>query len=130
MLLSGGGHIFFTVPSLGAQHVAAGTMKVLAASSPTRVPEFPDVPTLKELGVDMEYSIWAGMFVPRGVPEDIKRTIGNVVAKSAADPEIKAAYAKSGINLAYQGAEEFQKWWDRDTERLAAIVNTIAKEQK
>ena len=130
MLLSGGGHIFFSIPALGAQHVAAGTLKVLASASPNRVPEFPDAPTMKELGVEMDYSVWAGMFVPKGTPAEIKRTIGAVVTKAAKDADVKGNLAKSGVALAYQDADEFRTWWDSDTKRLESIIKTIVKSEK
>ncbi len=131
MLLSGGGHIFFSVPGLGVQHVASGAFKVLAAANPTRVPEFPDVPTMKELGVDMEYSVWSAMFTPAGVPAEIKRALDVAVTKAAADPAVKAMFAKSGTPLAHQNAADFRTWWDQDTQRLETIIKKIvAAEQK
>ena len=45
----------------------------LPASAPKRAGATPDVPTLKELGYDVEFSLWVGMFAPKGTPEPIDR---------------------------------------------------------
>jgi tripartite-type tricarboxylate transporter receptor subunit TctC len=130
MLLSGGGHIFFSVPGLGAQHVAAGTFKVLAAANPTRVPEFPDVPTMKELDIDMEYTVWSAMFTPAGVPVEIQRQLDAAVTRAAADPAVLEAFKKSGTPLAHQNQATFRKWWDEDTKRLESIIKVIVEKEK
>ena len=127
MLLSGGGHIFFSVPALGVQHVQSGAFKVLGASSTSRVPEFPDVPTMKELGVDMEFESWAAVFTPAGVPVEIQKRLDAAITKSVADPDVQATFKKIGMPIAYQNREQFGPWWDKDTERLDKIIKTIVE---
>ncbi len=130
MLLSGGGHIFFSVPALGVQHVQSGAFKVLAASSTNRVPEFPDVPTMKELGVPMEFENWAAVFTPAAVPAAIQKRLGEAVTKSVSDPALQATFKKIGMPVAYQNQEQFRAWWDKDTQRLDGIIKTIVEAEK
>ncbi len=130
MLLSGGGHIFFSVPALGVQHVQSGAFKVLAASSTNRVPEFPDVPTMKELGVPMEFENWAAVFTPAGVPVAIQKALDAAVTKTVSDPALQATFKKIGMPIAHQNQEQFRKWWDTDTERLDGIIKKIVEADK
>lgn len=127
MLLTGGGHIFFSVPALGVQHVQSGAFKVLAASSVTRVPEFPEVPTLKELGVDMEYTSWGAVFTPAGVPVEIQKQLDAAVTKTVADPALQDVFKKIGMPIAHLGQDEFRTWWDQDTQRLDRIIKAIVE---
>lgn len=130
MLLSGGGHVFFAIPALGAQHVEAGTLKVLGTSSSTRLPEFPNAPTMKELGIDLFYATWSGVFLPKGVPDDIVKAMDEAISKAVQDPDVANAYKKQGTALSYLNAADFRKFWDEDTARLEPIVKMIAEKEK
>jgi len=114
-------------PAVAAPHLATGKVRALAHYGAKRLPDFPDVPTMKELGYDIEYYLWTGMFAPKGVPADILKTIGATVAKAVEDPEFKAAMAKAKMPIAYQDAAEFAAWWDKDAAILAAVVKKIGK---
>ncbi|HEY7608856.1 MAG TPA: tripartite tricarboxylate transporter substrate binding protein [Alphaproteobacteria bacterium] len=114
-------------PAVAAPHLASGKIRALAHYGAKRLPDFPDVPTMKELGYDIEYYLWTGLFAPKGVPADILKTIGATVAKVVEDPDFKAAMAKAKMPIAYQDAAEFKAWWDKDAEILAAVVKKIGK---
>jgi tripartite-type tricarboxylate transporter receptor subunit TctC len=60
----------FTPPGIVNQ-VKEGKVRALAVTSPSRSPDLPDVPTLKELGIDMTVTNWNGFFVPAGTPQPI-----------------------------------------------------------
>lgn len=130
MLLSGGGHVFYAIPALGAQHVEAGTLKVLGTSSTTRLPEFPNAPTMKELGIDMFYATWAGVFLPKGTPPEIVKALDEAVGRAVKDPDVVNAFKKQGTGLAYLNAADFAKFWDEDTARLEPVVKLIADKEK
>ena len=83
MLVGGHVDLFFTVPALAAQFVEAGKLRPLAGSGDKRIAEFPALPTLKELGVDIEYAVWAGAFMPKAVPAPIRKTIEDAIGKIA-----------------------------------------------
>jgi tripartite-type tricarboxylate transporter receptor subunit TctC len=128
-LLAGSVHLFFTVPALAMEHVGAGLLRPLAASSPKRLPVLPDVPTLAELGFDVEYLAWAGLFTAKDVPAEIRKSLDAAVAKIAADSGFREGLAKIGNTLAYQGAEEFGQWWEKDSARLSQIIHAINAKQ-
>ena len=63
-------------------HVKAGKLRPLASFGGTRSKVLPDVPTLKELGYDVEYYLWVGMFAPKGTPPAIVATLRAAIGKA------------------------------------------------
>lgn len=114
-------------PALALPHVKAGTLRVLATWGAARLAAFPDVPTLKELGYDVEYYLWAGLFTPKGTPPAVVKTLRDAVRQSVQDPEFRSAMEKAQTPIAYQDADEFKAWWDKDAQRLAEVVKRIGK---
>jgi len=124
-----GGHaqLWASPPALAAPHIEAGKMRALATWGATRLAAFPGVPTLKELGYDVEYYIWTGLFAPRGVAAGIVQTLRDVTRKAVEDPEFRSAMEKAKTPIAYQDADEFKAFWDRDAQRIAAVIQFIGK---
>jgi len=128
-----GGHaaLWPSPPGLAFPHIKAGKLRPLATWGATRLAAFPDVPTLKELGHDVEYYLWAGLFAPRNVPAPALKTLRDATRQAVQDPEFKTAMEKIQTPIAYQDADEFRAWWDRDAQTLAAVVKRIGRvEQK
>jgi tripartite-type tricarboxylate transporter receptor subunit TctC len=114
-------------PALALPHVRAGKLRPLATWGAARLASFPDVPTLKELGYDVEYYLWAGLFAPRGIPAAVLATLRQGTRQAVQDAEFRAAMEKVQTPIAYQDADEFKTWWDRDAEILAGVVKKIGK---
>jgi tripartite-type tricarboxylate transporter receptor subunit TctC len=123
-----GGHVdlFFTVPALAQQFVDAGKLRGLAGSGTARIATSPAIPTLKELGVDLEYAVWVGAFINSKVPAGIRKTLDDAISKIAADPAFQAAIKKTGSTFAYQNAADFTAWWDKDSANIEAIIKKVA----
>ena len=66
------------------QHIKAGKLRPLAIFSATRSKHLPDVPTLKELGYDVEYYLWVGIFAPKGTPPAIVTTLRAAIGQGGA----------------------------------------------
>ena len=126
-VLGGHAQLWASPPALAAPHLEAGKMRALATWGATRLAAFPGVPTLKELGYDVEYYIWTGLFAPRGVPAPIVQTLRDVTRKAVEDPEFRSAMEKAKTPIAYQDADEFKAFWDRDAQRIAAVIQFIGK---
>ena len=78
-----GGHIDSVADSTGwGPHVNAGKMRLLVTWGENRTKRWPDVPTLKELGYDAEVYLWTGLFVPKGVPAPVLKTIRSAVQRA------------------------------------------------
>jgi tripartite-type tricarboxylate transporter receptor subunit TctC len=114
-------------PALALPHVKAGKLRPLATWGATRLAAFPEVPTLKELGYDLEYYAWAGLFAPRAIAPAVFKTLRDAVRHAVQDPEFRSAMDKVQTPIAYQDADEFKVWWDRDAQRLAEVVKNIGR---
>jgi tripartite-type tricarboxylate transporter receptor subunit TctC len=114
-------------PALALPHVKAGKMRPLATWGATRLAAYPDVPTLKELGYDVEYYLWTGMFAPKAIPPQVLKTLRDATRQAVQDPEFKTAMDKVQMPIAYQDADEFKTWWDTDARTLAAVIKRIGK---
>jgi tripartite-type tricarboxylate transporter receptor subunit TctC len=124
-----GGHAaaFASPPALAVPHLKSGKLRVLATWGAARLAALPDVPTMKELGYDVEYYLWAGLFAPKSVPAHIVKTLRDAVRQAVQDPELKNAMSKIETPIAYQDADEFKAWWDRDAQILAGVIKRIGK---
>ena len=86
-----GGHVPFAVTTLSdtiTQHRAGG-IRIVAVSGPTRSPFLPDVPTLKESGVDIVADGWYGMWLPAGSSPEFAKKLSAAVAEMLAKPDVK-----------------------------------------
>jgi tripartite-type tricarboxylate transporter receptor subunit TctC len=119
--------LWMSPPGVAAPHLKSGKIRALAVTGSARHPYFPDVPTARELGYDVEYYLWTGMFAPRGIPADATKTLGDAIRKAVQDPEFKASMDKIQVPIAYQDADEFDGWWDRDAKVLAEVIRKIGK---
>ena len=126
-VLGGHAQLWASPPALAAPHIEAGKMRALATWGATRLAAFPDVPTLKELGYDVEYYIWTGLFAPRGVPANVIQTLRDATRKAVEDPEFKSSMDKAKTPVSYQDADEFKAFWDRDAQRISATIQFIGK---
>jgi tripartite-type tricarboxylate transporter receptor subunit TctC len=126
-LLGGHAEIVASVPSLVAPHLPTGKVRLLGHTGVGRLPAFPQVPSLKELGYDVEYSAWAGLVAPRGTPPHVLKTLGDTVRQAVKEPEVVTASQKLQTPIAYQDAAEFNAWWRQDAVKLAAVIQKIGK---
>jgi len=124
-----GGHVQFSVqgPSAVAAHVKANRMRLLAHWGAQKLELFPDLPSLKELGYDVEYYIWSGMFAPAKTPAAVQQALRKVVAESVADPDFKNAMTKISTPIQYLDQPEFAKFFAADGKRLAEAVRKIGR---
>jgi tripartite-type tricarboxylate transporter receptor subunit TctC len=123
-----GGHADLWCSTTGpaAPHVKSGKFRALAVTSAVRHPHF-DAPTLKELGYDVEYYLWCGLFAPKNTPPAVMTALRDAVRKAVQDAEFKGAMDKIQVPIAYQDADEFRAWWDADSARLAEAIKRIGK---
>ena len=109
--------------------IKAGKLRALACFSPQRAASLPDVPTLKELGYDVEFSLWVGVFAPKNTPAPVLKVLGDAIKQAAASEQFKAAIANIGDEVAYLDSAAFAKFWDEDAKRVEAAVNAIGRVQ-
>ena len=124
-----GGHVQLTVqsPAAVAGHVKANRMRLLAHWGVRKLEMYPDLPTLKELGYDVEYYIWTGVFAPAKTPAAIVTTLRKAIADSANDADFRGAMEKIATPIQYLDQPEFGKFFAQDAKRLADAVRTIGR---
>lgn len=124
-----GGHAKVATLSTGAvtPQVKGGKLRVLANSGAKRLAAFPDIPTMKELGYDVDVYLWTGLFAPKDVPPHVLKILREAARKAVEDPEFIAASEKMQMPPAHQDADEFKEWWDKDTEMLARAIRQMGK---
>ena len=125
-LLGGQVDALATGPSTVTGHVRGGKVRVLATwGEAGRHPAFPDVPTLKELGYDVQFSQWTGLFVPAGTPEPVVARLREAARAAVQDPQFKAALAKVETPIQYLDQPQFAAFWSADARKLASVVQRI-----
>jgi tripartite-type tricarboxylate transporter receptor subunit TctC len=100
-------------------------LRPLASFGSKRLGSLPDVPTLKELGIDAEYFIWAGLLAPAATPAAIQQTLRTAVRQATQDADFRATMAKIETPVSYLDAPDFQKFWDADAKKLIEAVKRI-----
>jgi tripartite-type tricarboxylate transporter receptor subunit TctC len=108
-------------------HIKAGKLRPLANFGETRSKTLPDVPTMKELGYDVTYYLWVGLFAPKGTPAPIVSTLTAAIDKAAASPQFIDPLTNVGLEPSYLGAAEFAKFWDEDVRRAEDTIRQIGK---
>jgi len=109
------------------QHVKAGKLRALATFGAQRSKTLPDVPTMKELGYDVTYYLWVGLFAPKNTPAPILATLTAAIDKAAASPQFNEPLANVGLEPSYLPAAEFAKFWDQDVKRSEETIRQIGK---
>jgi tripartite-type tricarboxylate transporter receptor subunit TctC len=110
-------------------HIKAGKLRPLASFGATRSKALPDVPTFKELGYDIEYYLWVGIFAPKGTPANVTTILRAAIDKAAHSELFSTAITNLGQELAYLDGPDFQKFWDIDGKRVDEAVIAIGRVQ-
>jgi len=128
-VLGGNVNFFMSPTSIALPHIRAGKVNALAVSSAKRAKSLPDVPTFKELGYDLEYYFWVGIFAPKGTPAPIINTLREGLNKAAHSQQFLETLDKLGQELAYMDQPEFAKFWAADAKRQEDAINAIGRVQ-
>ena len=77
--------------------IAAGEIKAYAVTTPERVKSLPDLPTTTEAGMpDLQVSVWHGLYVPKGTPQDVVQKLTEALKVALADQKVIDQMAKLG----------------------------------
>ena len=126
-LLGGQVDALSTGPSTIMGHLKGGKIRVLATWGEARHPALPDVPMLKELGYDAQFSQWTGLFVPAGTPAPVIARLREAAKFAVEDSTFQGALAKVETPIQYLDQPQFQSFWDADAKKLAEVVKRIGR---
>jgi tripartite-type tricarboxylate transporter receptor subunit TctC len=106
------------------EHVKAGRIRLLVVFGEKRLqdPVYKDVPTARESGYDVVVMLWQGVGAPKGIPDNVKKKLGDAFAAVLADPQVREQITALGLEPAPMGPDEFAKKWVSDQERMRKIV--------
>ncbi|MGA8513475.1 MAG: tripartite tricarboxylate transporter substrate-binding protein, partial [Burkholderiaceae bacterium] len=113
------------MPSLAAAtpQIRAGKFRPLAVTGAKRHPNFPDVPTLAELGYKgFDGMQWYGIFGPAKLPADIVKRLHDELQKAIAAPDLKQRLSAEAVELMPMSTEQFAAFVAADLARYQRVV--------
>ena len=105
--------------------VTGRQVRVLAISGERRLPSLPDVPTLKESGVDLTMSLWRGVAVPKGTPEPVVARLERAFIQAAQSAEFRDFATRMGAVVEVRSAKDFDAFLARDDRDIATLMEQI-----
>ncbi|HET9734130.1 MAG TPA: tripartite tricarboxylate transporter substrate binding protein [Burkholderiales bacterium] len=113
---------FANIPSIQA-HLKSGRLRALAVTAGKRDPQIPDVPTMKEAGLEgVEVVVWYGVFAPAGTPKEIVQKLATGIQRATRDPETSRRLLEQGAVPVGNTPEEFAKLVREEVARWAEVV--------
>jgi len=127
-----GGHIDIAVsnPGEALELSKAGKVKLLGVFSDKRLPGAPDVPTLKEQGVDVTYVQNRGLVAPADIPADARKTLEEAFVKYMKTEIFKKYLEDNMLSAAWMDGDTFGKWLEKENTRYAVIVKDMGLMKK
>ena len=115
----------------GRKYLQSGDLKGFAIAAAERSKHLPDMPTLKELGVDMIYALDRGIVVPKGTPKEIIDHWAQIFKQTAADPNLRKQMDAKGTEVNWVGPDGYRTWADKtfaDHEKVAIKIGIWKKQ--
>jgi tripartite-type tricarboxylate transporter receptor subunit TctC len=126
-LLGGQVDITAQAPGTAAAHVKAGTVRVLGTWGAERLKAWPDVPTFREQGFDVEFYIWSGLFAPAGLQPAKLAQLRAAARNATQDPGFVAAMNTMNTPIRYLEGAELNTFLDQDQKRLTRVIKAMGK---
>jgi tripartite-type tricarboxylate transporter receptor subunit TctC len=121
-LLPGRVDLFFDNSATAQAHIDAGRVKAIAVSGVNRLPALPNVPTVRESGVDFDNETWIGYFVRSGTPAPIVARLRADLDKVLAMPEIAAGLEKRGYRTVRMSPKETEALVAQDIDKWTTLI--------
>jgi tripartite-type tricarboxylate transporter receptor subunit TctC len=131
-----GGHIVWSSQTVSstASYIRAKTLDGLAVSTAKRMPDWPDLPTFKEQGFDLEASIWFGISGPAAMPPALVKKINLEIQRGLAKPEVADRMRRDGMIVDPMTPEQYAAFIDKETKVWAPVMKaaglTVEKDKK
>ena len=117
-----------TFPTSSIELIRGKKIRALAIQSDRRLKALPDVPSVKELGLDAEYQTWVGVLAPKGTPQPIVEKLRAVLAKGVEDKSFHQPIEARGGEVRYLNSDQLAKYWESETQKVKKIISEIVKE--
>jgi tripartite-type tricarboxylate transporter receptor subunit TctC len=118
------GNIDFATPTMtsAAPQLNAGTVTPLAQTGDARLPDYPNVPTFKELGYDVVTINWFGLAGPAGLAADIAQKVNRAINAGMTTPENQARIRQQGMIVAPMDVKTFETFVNNEALRLKPVI--------
>lgn len=104
-------------------HTDAGKLRALAISRADRLKTYPDVPTFKERGLDIELTAWASLAMPAGTPPEVVKKMSAAMAETMKDPVIIKYFEENDFgNLGYLDPEKLRAFYISESDKFKKVV--------
>ncbi len=126
-MLSGSTQASFLNVASSAGLVASGQLRPLALVNRTRLPEYPNVPTMQEVGFDGVGTLaWQALFAPAGTPKEVLETLRQAMTEAMASPAASATFAKQNFNrVPTASLDEAKTWLAAEMARWRKITEEV-----
>lgn len=126
-----GGHVDSMFVAIGPAKamVGAGKLRPIAIAAAERHPAYPDIPTMKEGGVDITMPFWESIVVPAKTPDEIVALLDAAVRKAFADPEVQKKIKESGLDITYMDTAGIAKLRNESDAKVKEIVQALGLKQ-
>jgi tripartite-type tricarboxylate transporter receptor subunit TctC len=114
-------------PATVLQHIKAGKLRVLAHWGNGRLASMPEVPSIKDSGLNAEYAQWSGLFIPSATPEPIAQRLRAAAKAAGQDAKVKDIIQSAGSPVQFQDSADFEKYVQADAKRMVDVVKRIGK---
>ena len=122
-----GNHIqlAFANPGVTKKHILSGKLRPLATTGEKRLsdPALSNIPTLKELGIDIVMTNLYGVVAPKNLPPQVKNKLENSLKALILDPEFRVSIENLGFELNYLDAKKSQEHWLEESTKLSKLLN-------
>jgi tripartite-type tricarboxylate transporter receptor subunit TctC len=126
-LLGGQVDITIQAPGVANPHIKSGKIRALATFGNTRTKVLSEIPTLKELGYDVEFYIWASLFTQKGTPQDVVSKLRTIVRQAIDEPVFVNAMNNMAAPIFYQDSAELQTSIENERKHFSNVVKGIGK---
>jgi tripartite-type tricarboxylate transporter receptor subunit TctC len=100
----------------------SGKARILATAGAKRAPQYPDVPTFKESGYDIEGAAWYALFAPAGTPKDIVEKIAAAAIDAVRQPDLRQKIEPLGLEATGYGPSELARIMKADDEKWGPVI--------
>jgi tripartite-type tricarboxylate transporter receptor subunit TctC len=114
--------------STAREQVASGTVVPIAISSAERLPDFPNIPTLKELGYpDIVSTTWLALSGPAGLPREITDRLNREVNRALADPRVRKPLEQDAFDIKVMTPEEITQLFQSEIDKWVPAIRQALK---
>jgi tripartite-type tricarboxylate transporter receptor subunit TctC len=121
--------MMFVTYSSAVGHAKGGRIRMLGVISPQRIPQTPDVPTMREQGFDMVVGSWQGIYVPKGTPAAVTGRLFKASHEAMKNGEVVRRLTDNGVSIVTSASPgEFKKFWDSEIQRFGKVIKDAGLE--